>query len=117
MDSPALDNFKIQLGRNWRRKWNTLLSNLEMLPYLGGPLKDILDRLAGQASRNLMKLNKDKCKVPHLGRMSPCNNTGWALLAWKAALKEKPWGSSWEAKLSMGPQGHQQQKGQQHPDL
>lgn len=53
----------------------------------GEPFKDILDRLVELASRSLMKLNKDKCKVPHLGRMSPCNTTSWERLAYREAPK------------------------------
>ena len=36
-----------------------------------------LDRLEERADRNLMKFSKDKCKVLHFGRKSPCSSTGW----------------------------------------
>lgn len=35
-----------------------------------------LDRLEEWAGRDLMKFNKDKCKMLHLGRKCSCSSTG-----------------------------------------
>lgn len=64
-------------------------SNLQIASDFREPFKDILERLAEWASKNLMKL-KNKCKVFHLGRISPCNSKGWALLIWRGALWKRP---------------------------
>lgn len=47
-------------------------------------------RLQKLTSRNLMKINKGKCKALHLQRKS---KIGRALLGWGAALWRRPWGS------------------------
>lgn len=39
-------------------------------------LQRALDRLEEQAERDLMKFSKEKCKILHLGRKSPCSSTG-----------------------------------------
>lgn len=54
-----------------------------------------LDRLEGWASRNFVKLDKDK--VLPLGWPNPWQGTGWGLLGWGAALQVRPWGSWWAA--------------------
>jgi len=36
-----------------------------------------LDKQEEWAIKNLMQLNKDKCKVWHLGKSKPCINMGW----------------------------------------
>lgn len=46
-------------------------------------------------SRNFPKSHKDTYKVPHLQQENPCNNTGWALFGWRAALLNKTW-RSWQ---------------------
>ena len=43
------------------------------------------DTLEKQATRNLMKFNKGKCKVQLLGRITPSTSTHWGLTGWKAA--------------------------------
>jgi len=48
--------------------------------------REDLSRLEKWADRNLVHLNKGKCKVLHLGRTSSyCELTGW-----KAALQKRP---------------------------
>lgn len=39
-------------------------------------IQGALDRLEEWAEKDLMKFNKDKCKILHLGRKSPCRSTG-----------------------------------------
>lgn len=46
---------------------------------------------------NLMEFKKQKCKVLHVGRNNPSNNTGLGLTSWKADLPKRTWGSWWTA--------------------
>jgi len=54
-----------------------------------------LDRLESWAERNLMKFSKDKCRVLHLRRNTPCTSTGLGLTCWRAALWRGTWVSWW----------------------
>jgi len=54
-----------------------------------------LDRLESWAERNLMKFNKGKCRILHLGRNTPCTSTGLGLPCWRAALRRGTWVCWW----------------------
>jgi len=43
------------------------------------------------ARTTLTKLNKDKCKVLHLGQAIPSTDTGWAKSGLSAVLKRRIW--------------------------
>jgi len=45
-----------------------------------------LDRLENSAERNLIKFNKEKCKILHLGRNNPRHQHMLWAERWKAAL-------------------------------
>jgi len=51
-----------------------------------------LNRLESWTQRNLMKFNKGKCRVLHLGRNNPMHQYGLGWTCWKAAL----WRGTWE---------------------
>jgi len=54
-----------------------------------------LGRLEEWASKNLMKFNKGKCEVPHLGRNGPMHQYRQASNGWKAVLQRRTWVSWW----------------------
>jgi len=63
-----------------------------------------LDRLESWAERNLMKFNKGKCGVLHLGRNNPCTSTGLGWTCWRAALRRGTFGVLVEDRLTMNQQ-------------
>ena len=56
-----------------------------------------LNRLGRWAGRKLMKFNKGKCWVLHLGRNNAKHQYSLGLTCWRAALQRGTWESWWAA--------------------
>ena len=57
-----------------------------------------LGRLEGWVKRDLMKSNRGKCRVLHLGRNNPMHQHRLGLTCWKAALWRRTWEFWWTAR-------------------
>ena len=63
-----------------------------------------LNRQEKWADRNLMKFNKGKCKVLHLGRNNPMNQNTLGIDQMKSSFVEKGLGILVDTKLTMSQQ-------------
>lgn len=71
-----------------KKKWEKLCGAVDTLE-----VRDVLHRdfatLERGNSANLMRFNKAKCKVLHLGRDSPETPTGWVESGWEQPSRER----------------------------
>jgi len=81
---------------------DTKLSGAADTPEGWDAIQTDLDKLRKCAHVNLMRFNKAKCKVLHLGRGSiPSVNAGWGMKGLRAALLRMTWGVLVDEKLDM----------------
>ena len=74
---------------------NTKLDRVADMPEGRAAIQRDLGRLEKWTNKNLMKFNKGKWKVPHLGRNSPMQQYRLGPKGWKAALQRRTWVSWW----------------------
>ena len=59
-----------------------------------------LDRLESWVKGNLMKFNKSKCRVLHMGRKDSMHRHSLGVTCWKVALLRRPWQCWWTTSWS-----------------
>ena len=74
---------------------DTKLSSAVDMPEGWDVIRRDLDKLDRWVCEKLMKFNKAKCKVLHLGQGNLCINTGWGMKGLRAALPRRTWGYWW----------------------
>jgi len=75
---------------------DTKLGGVADMPEGHAAIRGDLDRLGKWTDSNLLKFNKEKCKVLHLlGRNSSRHQYVLRLPSWKAAQQKRSWGPCW----------------------
>ena len=86
---------------------DTKLGGVADMPGGHAAIQRDLDRLEKCANRNLMKINKEKCKVLHLGRNKPRHRNMQVATQLQSSFAEKalggPGGHHIEHEPAMGP--------------
>ncbi|PKU28444.1 rna-directed dna polymerase from mobile element jockey-like [Limosa lapponica baueri] len=95
-----------ELGDGVERTFNKFGEDTQLGGVVGMPehhavIQRVLDRLEKWVDRNLMKFNKDKCKVLHLGRNNSMHQYLFGADQLESSLTEKALGVPVDTKLTM----------------